>query len=374
MKTRYEIGTIREVQILFHRLKNTELPYTFYYDETNNIRKFYIREQGFNDPEHANFVLGGLMHGKTISDINQLMKGLKLQQSVKEIKLKNLAKGDFIECLKSEKLAFFLKWLLDSDLFVHYSSINILYYSVVDIVDSAIANSEAAGQLGIQFANMLKNDLYKLVVLEEEAVLELFYHYEYPNVKTELLRDFIDDLVSLFQEYEDTQEFHFGLTSLKQILKQSAKANEMAFITHEEDYILLKDFSHFYLEKLYLFKNSEHILDIEESIKPIIDKFEIMDHGEVISNYQFVDSKSNRYIQFSDVFIGLVGKFFTFINTHSRDEINQVVSSLNKLQFDSLKAYFSLIDKSDQLNPALLHNLMSYEDMDKMRFLTNLVV
>lgn len=38
--------------------------YAFFYDETNNIRKFWIREDGFNE-RPKNFVLGGIVYKKS---------------------------------------------------------------------------------------------------------------------------------------------------------------------------------------------------------------------------------------------------------------------------------------------------------------------
>ncbi len=37
-------------------------PYTFYYDETNNIKKFCLKnEEDFNNSFNSNFVLGGVL-------------------------------------------------------------------------------------------------------------------------------------------------------------------------------------------------------------------------------------------------------------------------------------------------------------------------
>jgi len=125
--------------------------YTFYYDETNNIRKFYVRELDFNAAFTENFILGGLVHEGPVPDVQPLIDSFNLQSTVKEVKFKHLAKGSFLDCLKSQKLNLFLKFIKDSNLYIHYSSLNILYWSIVDIVDSAIENSEASQKLGISF-------------------------------------------------------------------------------------------------------------------------------------------------------------------------------------------------------------------------------
>ncbi len=48
----------------------------------------------------------------------------------------------------------FLKWLYKSDLMIHYVVVNLFYFSIVDIVDSAIVNSKISGELDLHFAEI----------------------------------------------------------------------------------------------------------------------------------------------------------------------------------------------------------------------------
>ncbi|MCF6255951.1 MAG: hypothetical protein L3J98_13895 [Gammaproteobacteria bacterium] len=147
-----DIGKTRKYTKISAPFADFDGIYTFYYDETNNIRKFYVREFDFNSAFTENFVLGGLVHEGSAPDVQPLMDSFKLQRSVKEVKFKHIAKGDFLDCLKSQKLNLFLSFIKSSKLYIHYSIINILYWSIVDIVDSAVAHSEASQKLGIQFS------------------------------------------------------------------------------------------------------------------------------------------------------------------------------------------------------------------------------
>ncbi|WP_293090426.1 hypothetical protein, partial [Okeania sp. SIO3B5] len=226
----FDISNIRRMTKILEPTADFDSSFTFYYDETNNIRKFYVKEFDFNvslnsNSFNSNFVLGGLVYEGSQPDIKPLFDRLNLQKNIKEVKLKHIVQGkkEFIDCLKSDKLNVFLKYLLsDNDLYIHYSSLNILYWSIVDIVDSAIAvSSEVTKQFGLYFQNYLKNDLYKLAKLEIDSFQELFYNFNYPNIKKESVSEFIEELISIFDEYIDTQEFHFGLESLRQILKEA---------------------------------------------------------------------------------------------------------------------------------------------------------
>lgn len=362
----FDTSDIRKMAKLLTPSADFDSPFTFYYDETNNIRKFYVKESGFNSPFTANFVLGGIVHEGTPPDIKPLFDKLNLQKTIKEVKLKHIAKGEFLDCLKSEKLTCFLKYLLNNELYIHYSNLNILYWSIVDIVDSAIVNSEAAMRLHPSFSNHLRNDLYKLAKLEIDSVIELFYNFEYPNIKRGLVLEFIESLTSLFDEYLQTEEFHFGLESLRQILKEAKRKDSLPFIMDEEDYILINNFSQFYLNPIYLFKNSYHIFDNEISVSEIISDYKIFDGDEEIKNYSFIDSKSNLFIQSSDIFVGLFGKLTNYLNTSSREKIINDFDLLSKKQLNNIDLLIDLEDKSHNKNIGFLQTVDSYEEMSKM--------
>lgn len=362
----FAISNIREFNKMLAPTADFDGAYTFYYDETNNVKKFYVRENDFNYTFTANFVLGGIVHLGQAPNVQTLIDSFKLQKTVKEVKFKHIANGAFLDCLKSGKLKLFLQFVKDSDLYVHYSSLNILYWSIVDIVDSAILSSDAAKQLGPQFANHLKNDLYKLSRLEIDSVIKLFYKYEYPNIKKESIFKFIEELTSLFDDYINTAEYHFGLESLRQILKEAKKKGSLPFIMDEEDYVLLNDLSQFYLRPIYTFKYSTHIFDNEDDIAETLKDYKILDGKHEIKNYRFVDSQTNLLIQLSDVFVGIMGKLTNYFNTSTREKIDADLASLSIIQKENIHLLIDVIDKSNGKNIGFIHQSDSYEEMSKL--------
>jgi hypothetical protein len=367
-----EIGDIRKYWIESSPDADFDNPYTFYYDETNNLKKFHVRESDFNVSFDSNFILGGIVFEKSSPNLSNLFERLNLQKSVKDVKLKHLAKGTFLECLKSKKLNLFLLYLVENKISVHFTWVNLLYWSLTDIVDSAVANSEIAMKVGRVMIDKVKNDLYALAKLEIEAVIKLFYKYQYPNIKKESIVSFIKELTTLFYGYIETEEFHFGLESLRQILKEATEKQSLPFLTHEEDYILLKDFSQFYLSRLYLFKNSNHIFDNEESVSEIIGSMKIMDGMNEIKNYSFVNSESNQFIQASDIFVGLIGKLSGFLNTSSYNFISVSIGSLSDIQKTNLDLIIDLIERSAEKNPAFIISIDSREEKDKYGLIQDL--
>jgi hypothetical protein len=135
-----DIDEIRDAHIGAFGLSKADETYTFYHDETNNIKKLRLDAQGLNVAEPAIFVLGGIVHSGAprALDIQPLRDAMRIQASADEIKLKHVAKGEFLELLKSDKLTTFLKWISDSGLVVHYHALDPLYWSPVDIMDSIL--------------------------------------------------------------------------------------------------------------------------------------------------------------------------------------------------------------------------------------------
>lgn len=365
----FDIGEIRKYTKMLASTADFDGVYTFCYDETNNIRKFYVRGQDFNSTFTDYFVLGGLVHEGSAPDVQPLIDRLKLQKSANEIKFKYIAKGSFLDCLKSQKLNLFLNYVNASNLYVHYSSLNILYWSIVDIVDSAISHSGVSQQLGPQFANTMKNDLYRLAKIEIDSVVSLFHKYGYPNIKQGDVLSFVEELSELFVDYLDDMEFHFGLEFLEQLLKEAKKTGSLPFVMDEEDFVLIKDFSHFYLRPIYLFKNSTHIFDNEESIAELLSAYKILDGSQEIKNYSFVDSKSSQLTQLSDLLVGLIGKMHSYLNTNTRHEIHANFSQLNSTQSKNIGLLLNLIDRSHDKNMGFLHSTDSYEEMSKIEII-----
>lgn len=364
-----EVNMRRDISIRMFPEADFDKSYKFFYDETNNLKKFYIRENDFNSSFSSNFILGGLVFENSQPDLNDLFTGLNLQKSIRDVKLKHLAKGDFLDCLKSKKLHYFLQYLSDNKICIHFSWINLLHWSIADIVDSAIANSEVAMRVGRLMANKVKSDFYKFAKIEIDNIRELFYKYQYPNIKKPDIVPFIDELISLFHDYLFNEEFHFGLESLRQILKEAKRNNSLPFLTDEDDFILLRDFSNFYSEPICLFKNSTHIFDKEDSVMEVLKNTKFIDDKTELNNYFFVNSESNLMIQASDIVVGIIGKLSSFLNTNSYSAIDALINSLSKIQKDNLDLIIDLIDFSYKKNPGFQSMIDCQEETDKFHLI-----
>jgi hypothetical protein len=177
-----DIDEFRNQQIRFSGLTKADNAYTFYHDETNNTKKLRVTKQGFNIARLEVFILGGVVHEDVSHpiDIRPLRQAMRIQASAPEIKLTHVAKGSFLDLLRSEKLTIFLKWISDNGLMIHYHSLDPLYWSIVDILDSILARLDnpmlhASGPL-------LKSDLALIFRADLTATTNLFYRHNYPNI------------------------------------------------------------------------------------------------------------------------------------------------------------------------------------------------
>lgn len=333
----YEIGKLREFTMLANPNADFNTSYTFFYDETNNFRKLKVREFDFNNSLDANFVLGGVAYSGQRPQIDDIFDFLKLTSNQTEVKFKTIANGDFLTCLTSKKLEPILHRTLDSDLYLHYFSLNYLYWSLADIVDSAIEDSGFDQMQMLGFAPAMKNAFYIICKLEIDFIHDLFYRYNYPNLQENDIKPFCKAIINLIENYQDESNLHFPLMMLKGLLQGALKNNDLTFLRDNTSHMLIDSFVHYYLASIYMFKNSQHILDIEITIQEQLADFAILDNNTPITNYQFVDSESDILIQLSDVMVGLFGKMTEYTNTHEADEIIEEYSKLTQIQRNNIE-------------------------------------
>ncbi|URC11545.1 DUF3800 domain-containing protein [Flavobacterium sp. B183] len=360
-----DFTTLREKTIKFGGLYGVDDSYTFYYDETNNIRKFYVREHNFNESVKKNFVVGGLCYDKTKFNLGDLFNKLNLPSNVEEIKLKHIAKGNFLECLTSKKLRLFLEGIQKSDLYLHYSTLNFLYFSIVDIVDSIDSGDD---QNFIMSNRIIKDALYQIIELDRTEFIKLFYKYGYPNIKASDLIEFVKDFIFLIESTKEEKLLH-QLNNLKDYLLDSADKGRLIFLTDETDHMLIEDFVHFYARPMYLFKNSRHIFDMEKTVAPLTEELMMEIDGTKLDNYSFIDSKNNLYIQASDIIVGLLGKYFDYLVENSLEKIRQTLINLDDISYSNLELFAEIIDKTDRKNKAFIHKVVADSEMEKDQYI-----
>ena len=355
----FDVNDMRQMMIDAFQLRRVDDKFTFYYDETNNIRKFYLTNGGTNVPDHNNFVLGGiaLREGNVLPDIAPLRFKLRMQSNAPEIKFVHVAKGDFEQVLTSKKLEILLSWIVEHGITIHYSSVNIIYWAIVDIIDSILAEDNFEHYRPYQ--QQMKNELYRLVNLDKPTFLALMKRHRYPDIRRGMAADFIVD-VDAYLDAHSPEDDNLPALMLKALIEKSASLPELVFLVDKEEDMLIESFQGFYTRPIMLFKNAIHIFDQEIQIEKSLNNAKFKDGARHV-NFSFSDSRSAPGIQIADVVTGFLGKYQSFVEEHPLQELLKRKNSWNEIQIANFNLLRRLIDHSDEVSNAFIHRLTAMD-------------
>lgn len=362
-----DVNEIRDREIALHGLANADVAYTIYHDETNNIRRLHVRSDGLNVREPKCFVLGGIAHrgGPHALPVEDLRVALRIQKNAPEIKLKHVATGEFLDLLNAPRLETFLDWLDRRGLFIHYSVLDPLYWSIVDIVDSILTEYGQPKLFGLNIE--LKSDLYTILRHDYDGTVDLFQRYTYPDVGQERRAAFVAELLDLLELRRDLLD-HVNYMMLKGVLEIAARIDALPYLEDETPNVLIDGFAPFYMQRICLFKNSDLILDVEDVVKHYLSGKRFADGDRELHHFRFALSHDETGIQLADVVTGLLGKFFSLICATDVTELADMRRGLNAQQKRTLKALSGLLDRSIAENKAFAHYVLSLEDQRKAGF------
>ncbi|HDS1074859.1 TPA: DUF3800 domain-containing protein [Stenotrophomonas maltophilia] len=338
-------------------LRNWDLPIQLYYDETNNIRRLSLTELGLNSPDNKIFAIAGVALSQTqsIPCWEDLRKLLKVQPSAKELKFDLLAKGSYEDVLRSKRIESLLEWLLDQDIMIHYSVLDPLYWSTLDIIESLQVDDRIRIDA---FHTDLKAELHHAVLQDVPAFMKLLHGFAYPNLDRGRVGEFLT-AVADFVDDRVPEDRNIVTAMLRQTLKHAGRLPglELPFLHDEAAGQLIKDFSVHFMHPIYVFKNASHVFDNEVHVERIMRDFELRDRDRRL-NYRFADSKDEPGIQLSDAVAGLIGRHFSYLQAHSLTELMQRRVHFDGTQTRSLAMLRELIDRSDGFSEGLLHSVM----------------
>ena len=352
-----DVNEFRDPAIAYHGLTGVDEAYTFYYDETNNPRRFHVENTGFNAQPMC-FVLGGLCHRGRPRPLGlaELRRAVRLQPNAPELKLRHLGTGDFLRLIGSPKVERYLDWLAAEDLLLHYLALDPLYWSVIDIVDSIISHPETSA-LQV-FHGALKSDLCEILAADPADLADLFGRFSYPDVGLDRRGAFIRELQERLEAREKLIS-QFGYQMLRGVLQAGARVDQLLYLQDETPHELIDSFEHFFRDRLCLFKHSHHVFDVEPVIEERLRRYEFRDGERELGHFRFVDSKEEAGVQASDPIVGLLGKLFSYSARVSRDDFAADLRSLSTAQKRTLGKLCAAMDRSIDATPALVQRVMS---------------
>lgn len=259
--------------------------------------------------------------------------------------------NDFTRILRRRETTRFLELLNQSEIAVHYHSQDNLYYAIVDIVDSMIAVS------GHEHMSMLhrelKNTLYLCARIDPVGFLERLAAFGFPNVPPGEARPFCEFIENSLLDFLETRseslsfEERFFIETLRQMARTSSRCESLAFLKDNPSDTLVEGFSNHYQQVCLFFPEAFHCFDAETHVS-----MDIIDSD----NFHFIDSKSNLFIQLSDVWVGLLSRCFRFLGKWVDDRSPDVFAH-NPIALENLRTIRRLIDRSADLHPALVSSL-----------------
>lgn len=359
-----DVNKMRDMVVAAYQLTNIDEPYTFYYDETNNVRKLHLTPGGLNIRRPECFVLGGIVHRGPPRpiDLVPLRAALRLQANVKEIKLEHLGKGGFLHLLASPKIETFLAWVTAQGFLVHYQVTDLLYWSIVDIVDSILTEADEAPLMAAHL--LLKDSLYTVLRDDVDGTAELLGRYTYPDVGRERRSAFVAELWELVEHREHLLE-HFPFYMLKGLLQMARGLDSLPYLEDETPNVLIDGFGSFFMNRLMLFKNAQHILDDEKQIEAYLKSLPLSDNGVPLRHYRFANSKSEAGVQLSDPVAGLLGKLFSHVSRTPLEDLEEELASLTDQQRRCLALLAKILDVSTDECPGFAQFVISNEDRQR---------
>ncbi|RUX51481.1 hypothetical protein EOA33_06095 [Mesorhizobium sp. M4A.F.Ca.ET.050.02.1.1] len=200
-------------------------------------------------------------------------------------------------------------------------------------------------------APQLKNDLHTLLRHDYDDTVDIFIRYRYPDVGPERRPAFVAELLDLLEHRRELLP-HFNYMMLKGVLQIAERLDALPYLEDETPNVLIESFARFYVQRLCLFKNSQHILDVEEIVKERIERSSFTDRDRELKHFRFAVSHDEPGIQLSDIIVGILGKFLSFVCSSDDAGLMAARRGLGERQQRSLSLLNALLDRSVAENKA----------------------
>ena len=333
---------------------------TFYFDESNNIKKGIIGydNDNNNDLENTYFVLGGIALSKPL-DFEGLLKCVGAKQKPVDAKYRffSFNKTAFLEAIKQKRLRLFFEYLIRESVLIHFDVAHLMHLAIVDILDSLIEERDINQQMAFYYYKELQSDMTEVLYVNYGRTHDFLCKYGYPNVPKEKANDFINELYIIYTDnlvYFDSEEYPGSFTRelLRQIIKAKRDKKNLYFLEDNKSFVVYEDLHQTYLSRV-IEVDDKKVFDEESSL---MDYFQSIDDDyESKLKITFANSKESREIQISDVICGFVGKLYNYLSHNDISQIAEFINSSgkNSNELKTLKAFNRLMTISNNKSTAM---------------------
>lgn len=376
IKRKIEITADEVVQLVPENINRDE-KLIFYYDESNNSGKFWLKPDKsgvpvFNTDIDENFIIAGIVCAdiETSIDKEALWSRLGLSHQVQELKFsKQFSEGDFLKTISKKRVHDFFEWLDEQGYYIHVANINIFYYGIVDIMDSVLDADDllylchGVHNMYVYKLFEVKEDLYHVLHRHKDEVEILFAKYEYPNIKDSEQVAFCDELIRIVNmEAKD----NINLQYFVKRVEEEKDGGDFIFLKKNKSNVLLEGFEGFYRHLYTLFPESKHIFDKQNQISAELQQVAVIVEDSVLDNFLFRDSKDVLQIQISDVVSGVYGQMYTYINKNTDEDIEKDINNMNINQLKTLQLILKIQLNSDARNQGFFYFIAPIRDRDRV--------
>ena len=139
----------------------------------------------------------------------------------------------------------------------------------------------------------------------------------------------------------------------------------MTFIQDEIPHEWVKDYLQFYHQEIITFRHKTLVFDEEKQVQASLSSEKLMYEGKVLCHYSFCDSSINAMIQLSDYIVGILRKYFIFLD-RLQQEVDADIDSFDKVQMKNFQLLNKTLKRSLLYNPLFINTTISIHCRNKM--------
>lgn len=144
----------------------------------------------------------------------------------------------------------------------------------------------------------------------------------------------------------------------------------MTFIQDEIPPEWVKDYLQFYHQEIITFRHKTLVFDEEKQVQACLSSEKLMYEGNVLCHYSFCDSSINAMIQLSDYIVGILRKYFIFLD-RLQQEVDADIDSFDKVQMKNFQLLNKTLKRSLLYNPLFINTTISIHCRKKMELYIN---
>ena len=323
----------------------------FYYDESGNDSCVGITNTGtlnLTNP-FSIFVLGGVVADDSLScdDLKNVL-GLTGKNEIKSTKI---LKGTLCKVLDKEVTSKLIHLIDDRKWILHFSIIQPLYFSFVDIIDSIGFNP-------VQHY-LLKGALYVVLRSDLDASVRLLRSFGYPNIVARRKDEFVGSIKECVNRYLDNHNNDKQVQNLKLWLS-SAVPEDLPFLSGEKTNEWIENYVQFYLDPIVSYPESVHIFDDNTTIRCKLQTRNLTFKGKSVE-WKMINSDSCAMVQVCDLLASLIRKFIMSLDELPPDASfnpEEEVGKLSDVGKRNLRQLLYLLSKWTIMNPLLLQRIL----------------